>query len=151
MRTVTWCAQMSLGMPAIDEAHKAFLDELGALANAGREQLVAGFDGLIVLMERDFREEEALMEKIAFPALRSHREQHGRALDGLKQACPYINAGDLDVGHATIAQLTRWFLIHLSTMDLALAVALEMAGQHHHPPPTVFLREQLSRMLNTDV
>jgi hemerythrin len=140
---------MSLGVPAMDEAHKALLEELGKLANADSEQLVAGFGALIALLERDFHEEEALMEKIAFPALQSHREQHVRALDGLKQAYPYINAGDLEVGQETILQLTRWFLIHLSTMDLALAVALEMAGQHLHPPPTAFLREQLSRMLNT--
>jgi hemerythrin len=149
MRTVSWCAQMSLGVPAMDNAHKAFLGELEALANAGREQLAVGINVLIASMERDFREEEALMESIAFPALASHREQHRRALDGLKQAYPYISGGDLDVGQATISQLTQWFLIHLSTMDLGLAIALEMAGQHRHPPPAVFLREQLSRMLNT--
>lgn len=149
MRTVKWCAQMSLGMPAIDAAHKAFLEEMGRLAEANAEQLGAGVAALIVLMESDFREEEALMEKIVFPGLRTHREQHVRALEGLKQAQTYISAGELAVGYATIAQLTRWFLIHLSTMDLALAVALEMAGEHLHPPPNVFLRAQLSRMLHT--
>lgn len=148
MRTVKWCAQMSLGVPAIDEAHKAFVDEMARLAEANAEQLGAGVAALIALMERDFREEEALMKKIAFPGLRAHREQHTCALEGLKQAQAYIGAGEPAVGHATIAQLTRWFLIHLSTMDLALAVALEMAGEHLHPPPNVFLRAQLSRMLH---
>jgi hemerythrin-like metal-binding protein len=148
MQAVNWCAEMALGVPAIDEAHKAFLGELGKLADAGREQLVAGIASLIPLMECDFREEEAMMEKIAFPALASHRAQHTRALEGLKQAHAYVAGGDLEVGHETILQLRRWFLIHLSTMDLALAIGLEMAGQHLAPPPTVFLRAQLSRMLN---
>jgi hemerythrin-like metal-binding protein len=140
---------MALGVPAMDLAHEAFIGELAALANADREQLAIGISSLITSMERDFCEEEALMASIAFPALESHREQHCRALDGLKQAYPYIINGDLEVGHATIAQLTRWFLIHLSTMDLALAVGLEMSGKHLHRPPAVFLREQLSHMLNT--
>lgn len=148
MQAVNWCAEMALGVPAIDEAHKAFFGELEKLADAGREQLVAGIAALIPLMERDFREEEAMMEKIAFPALASHRAQHTRALEGLTQAHAYVAGGDLEVGHETILQLRRWFLIHLSTMDLALVVGLEMAGQHWAPPPTVFLRAQLSRMLN---
>lgn len=142
---------MSIGVPAMDEAHKAFLDHLETLADANGGQLVAGFGALIALMERDFREEETLMEAIDFPGLRSHREQHLRALDGLKQACTYVSGGDLAVGHAAVRQLTRWFLIHLSTMDLALAVALEMAGEHLHPPPHAFLREQLSRMLKSEL
>lgn len=149
MQMVQWCAEMALGVPEVDAAHEAFLGELGRLADAPAQALASGVAALITLMEQDFRAEEALMEEIAFPGLRSHRQHHALALEGLHQAHDYIDAGDVAFGHATIAQLSRWFLIHLSTMDLALAVALDIARQSRQPPPTVFLRAQLARMLHS--
>lgn len=150
MRAVCWSEEMALGVPAIDAAHKALLDALFFLSSAPDPQFAAGYFALVAQFERDFREEEDLMEKIRFPDRRGHREQHARVLNGLHDVDPYVTHGDFEPGREAIKQLPRWFLLHLSTMDLALAVALDLASVHRHPPPALLLRTELARLLNSN-
>jgi methyl-accepting chemotaxis protein len=89
---------------------------------------------LIVGIERDFREEEALMEDIDFPGLKSHREQHARVLSALHHVIPDVMQGDCASAWRAIELLPQWFLSHLSTMDAALAVALDLAGIQTYLP-----------------
>lgn len=128
MQAVSWSPVMSLGVPALDDAHKALLEELTRLADASDEQFADGFLALVAALERDFRDEETLMEQIDFPALRSHREQHARVLSGLHHVAPSVMQGDFAAGREATRLLPQWFLFHLSTMDVALAVALDLAG-----------------------
>ena len=127
MQAVTWSPEMVLGVPEMDDAHKALLAELARLDAAPDDQFGAGFLALITALERDFQGEEALMEKIDFPALRSHREQHARVLSGLHHVAPDVMRGDFTLGREATKLLPQWFQFHLSTMDAALAVALELA------------------------
>lgn len=69
------------------------------------------------------------MERIDFAGLRAHREQHARVLGGLHRADPYVRRGDVALGREAVALLPQWFLLHQSTMDMALALALDLAGQ----------------------
>lgn len=151
MQAVRWSEEMSLGVPGMDQAHKAFLAQLECLANAPDEQFAAAYLELIVTLEQDFREEESLMAKIRYPGLRRHSEQHARVLEGLRHAEADVLQGDMAAGRDVIGFLPRWFLGHLRSMDLSLAVALEMSGEHHQPPPDVFLRAELSRQLNMNM
>lgn len=148
MHVMQWCQEMSLGVREMDEAHKAFLDELGRLANAESDLFIPAFMALIKTLEDDFREEEVLMARIDFPGARKHREQHERALSGLYRVVAGVREGDIELGRETLLHLPNWFLNHLSAMDLPLAIALELAGEHRHQPPPVFLRREISRMLN---
>ena len=129
MLTSQWKQDMALGIPAIDAAHEALFDavaRLEQLAHLRDPQFSAGFRELIAAVERDFREEEDLMEEIGFPSLANHREQHARVLGGLHHAWAAVDEGDVEQGRHALALLPQWLLFHQATMDLALAAALEL-------------------------
>ena len=134
MDKLAWSAQMSLGVPAMDDAHKAFIEELARLQFAPALEFGKGFSALIDEMERDFRDEEALMEAIEFPALPSHREQHARVLGALHHVTPEVMRGEFESARKAIELLPQWFLFHLETMDTALAVALDLAKTREYLP-----------------
>jgi hemerythrin len=134
MEELRWSPEMSLGAPAMDKAHKAFVEELAQLVNASDHEFGARLSELIARIERDFREEEALMEKIDFPGLKSHREQHARVLSALHHVIPDVMQGDCASARKAIELLPQWFLFHLSTMDAVLAVALDLAGIQTYLP-----------------
>ncbi len=129
MQTVTWWPEMALGIPAMDASHKTLLEELGRLADTKDAEFGVAFARTIAAIERDFADEEDAMENINYPGLRAHREQHARVLSGLHQADPYVRQGDVALGRQAVELLPQWFLLHQSTMDMALATALTMAGQ----------------------
>lgn len=131
MLTSQWKQDMALGVPAIDEAHEALFDELARLAQLADPQFSVGFRELIAAVERDFREEEDLMEAIGFPSLANHREQHARVLSGLHHAWAAVDEGDVEQGRHALTLLPQWLLFHQATMDLALAAALELV--QHQP------------------
>lgn len=151
MKIVSWSDDMLLGVPAMDDAHKALVNELAHLATAGDDQFADGFFALIAALELDFREEEELMRQINFPSPQSHHDEHARVLNGLLYVSPSVSMGDLAPGREVIRQLPQWFLNHLSTMDLMLAVALDRASTSHSPPPSVFLRTERVRLLNDSI
>ena len=126
MLTSRWKQDMALGNPALDAAHEALFDELARLDKLGDQHFSAAFRELIAAVERDFREEEDLMEAIGFHSLANHREQHARVLSGLHHAWAAVDEGDLAQGRHALALLPQWLLFHQATMDLALAAALEL-------------------------
>ena len=121
-----WKDEMALGVPIIDKAHKALFQKLARLQQLGDQHFSVAFRELIAAVERDFREEEDLMEQIAFPSLANHREQHARVLSGLHHAWGAVDEGDLEQGRHALSLLPQWLVFHQATMDLALAAALEM-------------------------
>ncbi|MDC8756988.1 bacteriohemerythrin [Janthinobacterium fluminis] len=134
MQKIKWSSEMELGILGMDESHKALFDALAMLADTPDAQFGEAFTRATSAIERDFADEEEVMERIGFPGLRAHREQHTRVLSGLHHADPYVRQGDVALGRKAMALLPQWFLIHQATMDLALAAALEAAGQ---PVPAI--------------
>jgi len=127
MNKLVWAKEMSVGNAKMDAEHKAMMDEFGRLAQLPDNAFCEGLSTLIAAMESDFRNEEETMEKIDFPALQSHREQHARVLGALHHVIPDVMRGDFKSGRDAIQLLPQWFLFHMSTMDTALAVAIELA------------------------
>jgi hemerythrin-like metal-binding protein len=113
----------------LDSAHRILYGELWRVAALPRDRFADGFHGAVALLERDFQDEEALMERIEFPGLRSHREQHARALSGLHHAAAALTDGTDEPARHALGLLTEWLAIHIATMDLALAVACSLARQ----------------------
>ena len=130
MQNLKWSPEMVLGVPNIDALHQSFVEILAKLNTASDEQFAHQYNALVANMERDFYEEEQQMEEIAFPALHSHREQHARVLSAMHHAQGHVMCGDIVAGRDVIALLPQWFTFHLSTMDAALAITIQMdSGQ----------------------
>jgi len=128
MEKLGWSSELSLGVPAMDAAHKAFVEEMGNLLEMPDEKFSAGLPAFIAATERDFREEEDMMERLNYPGLQSHREQHARVLSALHHVVPDFMKGNYTSARRAIELLPQWFMFHLSTMDTALALATEMDG-----------------------
>jgi hemerythrin len=103
------------------EARCLVAQQMERLSHTADDQFADGFNELVASLEASFRDEEAAMEALNYPALRSHREQHARALSALHHAQPRIEGGDVALGREALELLPKWLLLHRSTMDLALA------------------------------
>lgn len=119
--TTSWMARNIAGM--MTEARGGLAEQLARLSRTADDRFADGFNALIAYLETSFRDEEAVMEALNYPALRSHREQHARALAALHHAQPQVEGGDIALGREALELLPKWLLLHRSTMDLALANA----------------------------
>ena len=125
-----WSPRLTLGLPAVDAAHRDLLHELARLADLADAEFPESYARFVAHVEKDFREEEDLMEASSFPGLPSHREQHARVLGGLHHVATQVMAGDLGPGREVVALMPGWFLLHIETMDGAMALCTqgEQAG-----------------------
>lgn len=122
-----WSPRLTLGLPAVDAAHRDLLDELASLAAMTDAEFPASYARFVAQVEKDFREEEDLMEASNFSGLPSHREQHARVLGGLHHVARQVMAGDLTPGREVVALMPGWFLLHIETMDSAMALCTQGA------------------------
>lgn len=112
---------MDKGVDAMEEVHRDLLAQMNDLLRASDSAVAQGMERLVELMERDFRDEEELMERMSYPGIRAHMEQHARVLAALHR----IEPGDVPAARAALVLLPQWFAMHLATLDSALAEALE--------------------------
>ncbi|GGC13383.1 hypothetical protein [Pseudoduganella buxea] len=115
------------GDAALDMAHRALFAEWRRIAALPTPAFAPAFHAAVAMLERDFREEEDLMEEMDFPGLACHREQHARALSGLHHAAAMLAEGKDKPARHAIVLLLDWLTIHIGTLDLALAVATDLA------------------------
>lgn len=125
MEEPIWTPDMALGIPLMDDAHQALAQQITALQQVPEDGAFdSGLARLTESLEADFRAEEQIMEAIAYPAIRSHREQHARVLATLHG----LADGDHAARRRAVELLLPWFHVHLETADTALAAALQVAG-----------------------
>ncbi|MES2538738.1 MAG: hemerythrin domain-containing protein [Pseudomonadota bacterium] len=127
MPQTIWLPEMMTGVVVMDALHRDFLHALAGLSVTADKDFGAGYGTLVTSLERAFATEEMWMEQIAFPALKSHREQHARVLSALHHAHPQVMQGDLSVAQNIVKKLLpQWFAFHVATMDTTLAIAMEI-------------------------
>lgn len=127
MEVIHWRPEMSLGVPEMDAEHRQFIEGLARMLTISDTEFPSEFTRLVASVERDFRHEERLMEDLDYPGIQAHREQHARVLGALHHVAPRVLEGDIALGREAVELLPQWFLVHLSTMDAALACAMETA------------------------
>lgn len=132
MQTTPWNSEFILGQKSLDAAHRGLFAALARLAALPEEEFAAGFDDTVAAVERDFRGEEALMERLDDDNLAAHREQHARVLSGLHHAAAALAEGDSKLAHQAIFLLGEWLPLHITTMDRALAASVERARRAAH-------------------
>jgi hemerythrin len=121
LSTSRYMARNMSGM--MNEARRSLEEQMERLSRTNDDRFADGFNELVAALEASLRDEEAAMEALNYPALRSHREQHARALGALHHAQPQVEGGDVALGREALELLPKWLLLHRSTMDLALASA----------------------------
>jgi len=129
MQTIQWSQELAVGIPEMDESHKALLKQLEQALLAPDDLFAQAFLSLVAQIESDFREEEDVMEDIDYPGIRGHQEQHARVLGTLHHIAPHVMNGDLALGREAVDLLPRWFQVHMTTMDTALAFAIALEAK----------------------
>jgi hemerythrin len=119
-----WSSEWKLGNPDMDNSHKALLRRFGEVDAASDAEFGTSLKSLIAAIERDFREEEELMETMEFPLLQAHREQHARVLSAFHHVVPEVVKGNYEDARHAVRLWPKWFLFHVMSMDAALAAAL---------------------------
>ena len=127
---IEWDDNLSLGVGEIDEDHKhlvrvynqLFDARLGGLGTAAVHALL---HDLVANTRTHFQREEALMEDVAFPGLRRHKDEH----DGLLKTVLDIQGRAVsDAAHAisddTLVILKSWLLNHMQGSDKIFAYFL---------------------------
>ncbi len=81
-------AKLGLQIPQMDEEHQVLISYMNKLHTLNEEAappqaLARALDDLVVYTEKHFSDEEAFMERIAFPGLRTHKGVHKQLLEKL--------------------------------------------------------------------
>jgi hemerythrin len=130
MNVVDWSARVARGPTAAVSAGRVRLfAQIKKLSAAPDECFATGYDELIACLERQLRNEEALMEASNSRALRSYQEEHARVLAALHQAEPRVDEGNLTLGREALALLDHWLPLQCASIDVALLKSQTSMGR----------------------
>ncbi|MGR8929683.1 MAG: bacteriohemerythrin [Gammaproteobacteria bacterium] len=130
MALIDMAAVSQVGYSAIDSDHQEFVSLINQLDSASNGDFPALFKQLFEHTERHFAMENQLMADYDFPAETEHRGEHVRVLGEFKQFQSRVDKGMIAFGRAFIKErLSQWFLLHITTMDSALAAHMRLVGQ----------------------
>jgi hemerythrin-like metal-binding protein len=121
MPLIEWHPALELGVPQMDETHRAFLAVLNGLADASDEQIPAAFAALLQHTLVHFEQERRWMVAMDFPASHCHLAEHEGVLEVMREVQAYLQEGKLEVGRVLARELAQWFRGHAATMDAMLA------------------------------
>ncbi len=138
MERIEWTPRLSVGVPLIDQQHKALIARIRALAEAVEEyQGTAAITSTLGFLgdyaNHHFATEETHMETQAYPGLGFHREQHEefrKTLADLESDFKEEGASQA-LASSIKTFLYDWFVVHIERMDknfgtfLAKGVVLE--------------------------
>lgn len=117
----------ALGVPAMDDTHREFVELAYALLVASDEDFPVLFARLHEHTRQHFEHEGKLMKACRFPAIGEHNSEHLRVLGELAHFARGVAAGRLGTAREYARNLPGWFANHLATMDAALAGCLKKA------------------------
>lgn len=123
MAIFEWDSSIELGIPLIDEQHRALFGWVNSLDEAissgeGPEAVSVLIWKLISYVTTHFSEEERLMLSGNYPGLPAHHKEHDRFVSRLRE----IQAG-FDDGHemseSVLSFLVEWLVCHIKGTDQA--------------------------------
>ncbi|MEG0821042.1 MAG: hemerythrin family protein [Burkholderiaceae bacterium] len=123
-------AGVVLGFAPIDALHEEWEQTLACLTHAqGAAATAAALRSLLAHLERHFGAEEAWMLESGFGAAACHAREHAQVIAVVAEVMRRFDAGDSELAARLVAELPRWFEVHASTMDAALAAHLKLAAR----------------------
>ena len=125
MPLLDWKAEYTLGIPDVDHEHQELFELINdlhaSLLEPGSETTVVDFLGeLYSKISSHFALEEKLMRDGRYADLATHKSDHERLLDEIRDLMDdYEDGGYVDLDRFA-ADLEQWFSVHFSTHDAAL-------------------------------
>lgn len=107
----------------IRDAHRSLRHATHWLRICPEFDVSDAYVGVMKAAEHSFALEHALMDRLNFPAMRCHLEQHARVLRALHCLHPSVVDGATGTGRHVGGQLlVDWFQLHHDTLDAAVFV-----------------------------
>jgi len=126
MAFLEWSAELSVGVPVIDNQHArlvALLNRVGDAVKTGQEveRIMALLDELIVLTRHHFATEERLMDRYGYADALAHQQEHRKLVEDLLGIQRQFDSVSLML---TLQALKEWLLKHINGDDRRLGAAL---------------------------
>lgn len=119
---LNWTDAFLVGFQPMDETHREFVDIVNAMLQAEDDALAGHLQALITHSEHHFSQEEAWMQKTAFPATECHTNEHAAVLASMREVATYLQGGGApDEARRLAVELARWFPGHTDYLDASLA------------------------------
>jgi hemerythrin len=110
---------IEFGLPAIDAQHRRLFDLVASFRGDGNQiRVMKTLATLCDYANTHLREEEALLESIAYPGLEEHKSQHARFRQMLRDLLEESRQMTLDeIADRAEALINGWFYQHILTTD----------------------------------
>ena len=121
MALYKWDDSIALGIPAIDEQHKALFGWINTLDEAikngdGYEAVGELIWKLITYVTEHFSEEERLMLSFNYPDLAAHRKEHDQFVSRLREIQVNCIDGN-ELGKNVLDFMVDWLACHIKGTD----------------------------------
>lgn len=133
MKTIQWDERLSLGIEELDKQHKGLLAIANEVIQAAgssewNEQVRDVMQRLREYTLRHFSAEEGYMEKILYPDLMLHKQEHKRLVRRVKEYQAQLEKG-VEVSPAEVrAFLKEWLVEHILGTDMAIGRFVRKKG-----------------------
>ena len=126
-KNTAWPADMQTGIIPLDDLHRELFEMMASTASATDEEFAGNYSALLKKMKCALLKEEQWMEEIDATLLKMYREQHARVLSTLDNIHRKVLEKDFDLGRKVVGDLLpQWYAAHVSTLDMALAIAIQV-------------------------
>ena len=122
MAIFEWDDSIALGIPAIDEQHKALFSWINTLNEAiksgdGSEAVGEVIWKLITYVTEHFSAEERLMLSCGYPGMAAHRKEHDQFVSRLQEIqVNFIDGHEMSVNVLTF--MVDWLVCHIKGTDV---------------------------------
>jgi len=119
---IEWKPEYSVEIDSIDKQHQALVSIIGHLQEAmleGKTKQVVSplFAAMNQYTKYHFDYEERLLEENGYPGLESHRAEHARLIERLKELENKYLQGSLHAGAPLMQFLRTWLFDHICVHD----------------------------------
>jgi hemerythrin len=128
MPVMEWNETLILDQGVMDETHREFVELLNRLADAPADRLLSVLDEFIAHSEAHFAQEQRWMEKMAFPPLTCHVNEHESVMQVAREVRVRAQAGETRFGPVLAQAVAEWFAKHAASMDAVLSLYMKEKG-----------------------
>lgn len=123
----TWSSTIETGLPEIDWQHRQLFELAATFRGEGDQiRVMKALAMLADYANTHLRDEEALLESIAYPGLEAHRALHRQFREMLRQLVEASRHMTLDSIADRIEELINgWFYQHILTVDAEYVGAVQ--------------------------
>ncbi len=131
-----WSEAYSVGVPELDTQHRTLIDMINKLADCpmddlGNREAAATFNAVLAAMfeytQVHFEAEEAYLQRIGFPGLPHHEQEHARFFERMAEFS-LTSASSAAHAQSMHQYLLNWLLAHILKSDMQYRRFIEQRG-----------------------